>query len=120
MKECRIINKLNVKVIKNTNDTNKPDTVEINTIFSIGQKIDLKYDLNKKKTICSYGSISTENKTTENIGTFEITDILCNMLVYPHENMIELKSLDEKFLSLYPNSEYMTVFENVVLNKLVN
>lgn len=106
-----------VNVIKNKNDINKPDLTEIETLFMISQMIKLKYDTPKTNTSCGY-SQKTINSSV-NIGEFKVTDIFCNMLVYPHENMIELESQDEVFDELYPREKIMLIFENTVVNRLV-
>ncbi len=110
---------ITVSTIKNENDINKPDKMTVYSPFSVGQVIQLEYDLPRDKqwkpvgyadAILRPGGVA--------VGNFIVTDIYCNLLVNPQINMIELQSLDHTFNLAHPDARTMQVFEDVVLKRL--
>ena len=97
--------KLIVDVMKNNLQLNKPSRVEIQTEFKIGDVIEMNYDVPK-------GPLKP--------GIFKVTNIICNMLVFPHENMLELDSIDNTYDSLYPNKKTILIFEEVVRDRIIS
>lgn len=108
---------LSVNTIKNQSDNGKPDKMDVSCSFSVGQVIQVEYDLPKHKAYAGYSSLNylTGGSAT---GDFIVTDIVCNLLVNPPENMIELQSLSSEFNQIHPDARTMLLFEDVVLKRL--
>lgn len=78
-----------MKVVKEAGDNSKPDTVEMATQLNIGDKIIMQYD-----------RFSRENKHSSNkgIAEFTVTDIACNMVVFPNSVWVRLDTNDSNFI----------------------
>lgn len=110
---------ITVTTIKHENDFNKPDKMTVFSPFSVGQVIQLEYDLPRGKKWRPVGyADATLYPGGVAIGTFIVTDIVHNLLVSPRENMIELQSLDHTFNQVHPDARTMLVFEDVVMKRL--
>lgn len=83
-----------MNVIKVAGDSSKPDTVEMDTAFSIGDKFKMEYDWCSRYPAIN-GYIPIWHKDT---AEFEVVDIVCNMLINPHEVWVRLRSCDETFI----------------------
>ncbi len=94
-----------------------PDTVEIETPFSIGRRINVVYDLPKQERYVGYARVA-ERSHGKALGVFEVTDIYRNMLVNPNFTMVELTSRDKEFDKFHPLSTTMLIDEDVVLQRL--
>ena len=91
-----------MNVIKVAGDSSKPDTVEMDTAFKIGDKFEMEYDwCSKHKAMNGY--INNWHKDT---AEFEVVDIVCNMLINPHEIWVRLKSKDENFTKRCGSKEF--------------
>lgn len=99
-------------------DESKPEKAEIETPFSIGQRINVEYDLPRKGHQWRGYAEPGEIKCRKALGVFEVTDIYLNMLVNPNLIMVELTSRDEKFDRIHPDSKVMLIDEAVVLKRL--
>lgn len=109
---------ITVSTIKHEGD-DKPDKMTVYSPFSVGQVIQIEYDLpsSKKWEPVGYAD-ATLRPGGVAMGEFMVTDISCNLLVYPQINMIELQSLDYIFNQVHPNARTMLIFEDVVLKRL--
>lgn len=108
---------ITVSTIRHENDLNKPDKTTVYSPFSIGQVIQLEYDLPKQKNYTGYSNFFLRPGGVA-VGSFIVTDILHNLLVSPRMNMIELQSLDHTFNQVHPKARTMLIFEDVVLKRL--
>lgn len=106
-----------VKTLRNRAEA--PETTEISTPFMVGQVIDLEYDLPDKQVRTAYSGY-TILPGGKAIGSFEVTDIVLNTLINPNHTMVEVKSLDEKFDALYPDSKTMLIYEDVIIKRWKN
>lgn len=106
-----------VKTLRNREDA--PETAEIKTPFEIGQTIDLEYDLPAQKYYSGYSSLQFR-PGGKAVGSFEVIDVVLNTLINPNLPMIKVKSQDEKFNALYPDSKTMLIFEDVVIKRWKN
>lgn len=95
---------------------NAPEKIEIDTPFSIGQMLNVEYDLPRKLQWSAY-SRAIEVSPGKALGVFKITDIYRNMLVNPNFTMIELTSRDETFDKLYINDKTFLIEEDVLLKR---
>lgn len=82
-----------MNVIKVAGDSSKPNMVEIDTAFNIGDKFKMEYDWCSRHQALN-GYIPKWHK---DIAEFEVVDIVCNMLINPNEVWLRLKSKDENF-----------------------
>ena len=82
-----------LKVLKSVNASDKPEIVEITTAFKIGDTFKMEYDWCKRKQAMN-GYILEWHK---DIAEFKVKDMVCNMLINPHEVWIRLTSDDELF-----------------------
>lgn len=82
-----------MNVIKCVGNSTKPVMVEMDTEFKIGDKFKMEYDWCKRQQGMN-GYIAEWHK---DVAQFEVVDIVCNMVVNPHEVWLRLHSLDEKF-----------------------
>lgn len=108
-----------VRTMKVQGDTDKPERMEVTCPFSIGQVIDLEYDLPRKRAYSGYSSASFSSRGKA-VGQFMVTDVIHNLMVSPRMNLLEVQSLCEEFNKLYPRERTMMVFEDVVLKRLKN
>lgn len=106
-----------VNTLKNQGDDRKPNKMDVSCPFSVGQVIQVEYDLPKHKAYVGYSSLNHLPGGSA-VGDFIVTDIVCNLLVNPPENMIELQSLSSEFNQIYPDARTMLLFEDVVLKRL--
>lgn len=109
---------ITVPVLKSAG-VNKPDRVEIQTPFLPGQEITLEYDLPRRSPVVVGYAAIWEPPVEKRKGQFKVTEIFCNMLVFPHENMIIVESLDPAFDRHYPDRKAMVLFESTVLKRIV-
>lgn len=108
---------VSVRTMRPAGRDDRPDRVEVPCSFSVGQVVDLEYDLPKKTCYSGYahqGSIPGGKA----VGSFMVTDIIHNLLVYPGVNLLEVQSLCEEFNKLYPQERTMMVFEDVLLKRM--
>lgn len=106
-----------VDTLKNQGDDRKPNKMDVSCPFSVGQVIQVEYDLPKHKVYGGYSSLNYLPGGSA-VGDFIVTDIICNLLVDPPVNMIELQSLSAEFNKTHPNDRTMLLFEDVVLKRL--
>ena len=106
-----------VSTMKVVGDTQNPNKMQVMCPFSIGQVIQVEYDLPKMLSGSAYsqGMGYTSGKC---VGDFMVTNVICNMLVFPHTNMIELQSLSDDFNKVHPDSRTMLLFENAILMRM--
>ena len=105
-----------VRTMKHERDTGLPDEMAVSCLFSVGQIIDLEYDLPKKFRWLGYSR--GESIMGPRIGQFMVTNVIHNMLAYPRMNMLELQSLSAEFNQVHPDSRTMLLFEDVVLKRM--
>jgi len=110
---------LTVRTMKVQRDMEKPDQMEVACPFSIGQIINLEYDLPRKTAYTGYSSASFTPRGKA-VGQFMVTDVIHNLMVSPGMNLLEVQSLCEEFNKLYPRERTMMVFEDVVLKRMKN
>lgn len=110
-------NGITVATMRHEGDTDVPDKMTVQTPFSVGQVINMEYDLPKNPSWAAYNHYQ-DGHAGVRVGQFIVTDILHNMLVYPRMNMIAVQSLDADFNKLYPNDRSMLLFEDVVLKRM--
>lgn len=109
--------KVVAKTLRHKNDK-APETIEIETSFSIGQRINVEYDLPKKRYVrCGYATL-VEVKQGKAVGVFEVTDVYLNMLVNLNFTMIELTSRDKEFDRVRPDCKTMLIDEEVVIKRV--
>ncbi|MDO5587187.1 MAG: hypothetical protein Q4G53_08895 [Clostridia bacterium] len=82
-----------INVIKIAGDSSKPNMVEMDTAFNIGDKFKMEYDWCRRKQAMN-GYTAEWHK---DIAVFEVVDIVCNMLVKPYSVWLRLRSWDENF-----------------------
>ena len=70
-----------INVIKVAGDSSKPNMVEMNTAFNIGDKIKMEYDW-CRRVQCMNGYMPHWYKA---VAEFEVVNIVCNMLINPPE-----------------------------------
>lgn len=99
-----------MNVIKVAGDSSKPDKVEMDTAFSIGDKFRMEYDWCKRYQGMN-GYIPSWHKDT---AEFEVVDIVCNMLINPHEVWVRLRSCDENFTKRCGSKEFDAPEKQVV------
>lgn len=107
---------LTVRTMKNEGAHEHPDQMTVSCPFSVGQLIDLEYDLPKKFRWLGYSR--GESIMGPRIGQFMVTNVIHNMLAYPRMNMLELQSLSAEFNQVHPDSRTMLIFEDVVLKRM--
>lgn len=83
-----------MNVIKVAGDSSKPNKVEMDTMFNIGDKIKMEYDW-CKRVQCVNGYVPHWYK---DVAEFEVVNIVCNMLINPPEIWIRLRSNDKDFI----------------------
>lgn len=83
-----------VNVIKAAGDLTKPNKVEMNTEFNIGDKFKMEYDW-CKRVQCVNGYIPHWHK---DVAEFEVVNIVCNMLINPPEIWVRLRSCNKEFI----------------------
>ena len=83
-----------MKVLKSVAASDKPEIVEITTAFNIGDTFKMEYDWCKRKPAMN-GYIMEWHKDT---AVFKVADIVCNMIINPHEVWLRLTSDDESFI----------------------
>ena len=110
---------MRVRTMKSNRDIDKPDTMDFNCPFVIGQVLDLEFDLRKNLRSAGYAD-SQESSPGRRFGKFMVTDVIHNLLVYPRMNMIEIQSLCEDFNKFYPHQRTMMVFEDILLTRMKN
>lgn len=91
-----------MNVIKVAGDSSKPDKVEMDTTLSIGDKFRMEYDWCNRYQGMN-GSIPYWHIDT---AEFEVVDIVCNMLINPHEVWVRLRSCDEDFTKRCGSKEF--------------
>ena len=109
---------MRVRTMKSNKDFDNPDNMEVNCPFTIGQVLDLEFDL-RKNSHRGYAD-SQEAAPGRRLGKFMVTDVIHNLLVYPRMNMIEIQSLCEDFNKFYPQQRTMMVFEDILLARMKN
>ncbi|MCR4719342.1 MAG: hypothetical protein K5768_06910 [Firmicutes bacterium] len=82
-----------VRVIKREGDTSKPDNIETDTAFAIGDRFEMEYDWCTKMQ-CMNGYRPIWHKA---VAEFVVEDIVCNMLINPSSIWVRLKSDDKVF-----------------------
>ena len=82
-----------IKVFKSVDASDKPDTIELESAFKIGDTFKMEYDWCKRKPAMN-GYIMEWHKDT---AVFKVEDIVCNKVINPHEVWIRLTSDDELF-----------------------
>lgn len=82
-----------INVIKTEGDISKPDAIEMDTKLKIGDRFTMQYDWCSK--ICGING----NKVNWHIGTaeFTVSNMVCNMLLFPHEIWVRLHTQDSDF-----------------------
>lgn len=103
-----------IKTLKVVNDDSNPGTVEMDTKFNIGDRITMQYDW-CSKTPCING-----NKLNWHIGTaeFTVSNMVCNMLLFPHEIWMRLHTKDRDFINRCGCDEFDAP-EQQVLKRIV-
>lgn len=107
---------LTVDVMKRQGADNIPNKVDISRPFSVGQIIQVEYDLPSQLRYSGYSHCGRCPGGVA-VGSFMVTDILCNSMINPPINMIELQSLSEEFNAIHPNDRTMLLFEDVVIKR---
>lgn len=110
---------VSVRTMKVVGDSKKPDRMDVPCAFSVGQVVNLEYDLPHKKGYSGYSLLSFI-PGGKAVGPFMVTDVIHNMMVYPSMNLLEIQSLCEEFNKLYPQERTMMVFEDVMLKRMKN
>ena len=105
-----------VDTLKVQGDDKKPDKMDVSCPFWVGQVIRVEYDLPKQRVYGGYSSLYDFPGGVA-MGEFMVTDVMCNLLVDPPKNMIELQSLSPEFNRIHPNDRTMLLFENVVVER---
>lgn len=105
-----------VDVVKNDGDMEKPEKKEVSCPFTVGQVVELEYDLPKKMRWT--GNLASHASAGKAVGTFMVTYVAHNMLFSPGKNMLEVQSLCEEFNKVYPQERTMMVFEDVMLQRM--
>lgn len=85
-----------VDVIKHASDVGKPEKVEVDSCFYIGERLKITYDGSTEI------SGMTGNTKRWNTGTADVkvVDIVCNMVINPAEVWVILEPDDPLFLEL--------------------
>ena len=110
-------NTITVKTLRR--NKSQPEKLEIDSpSFSLGQRINVEYDLPRKGHQWRGYAEPVELKCGKALGLFEVTDIYLNMLVNPNLVMIELTSRDEKFDKIHSDCKTMLIAEAVVIKRL--
>ena len=91
-----------LKVLKGARDTWKPEEVEMDTAFNIGDKFKMEYDW-CKRIQCMNGY---KPEWYKDVAEFTVVDMVCNMLVYPSEVWLRLGSEDEMFRKRCGSEEF--------------
>lgn len=107
---------MTVSAVKAVGDSVNPDKIQVTCPFSIGQIIDLEYDLPKKGS--SGYSHRIAYSSGKSIGEFMVTNVVCNMVISPMHNMIEIQSLSDAFNSVHPNSRTMLLPEDFIVKRM--
>lgn len=108
-----------VRTMKRAGDSTKPNKVEVPCAFSIGQVVNLEYDLPKKVGYAGYNcSLRSFIPGGKAVGQFMVTDVIHNLMVFPTMNLLEVQSLCEEFNKLYPHERTMMVHEDVMLKRM--
>ena len=108
---------IQVPAMKLAGNDSQPDKVYVLSPFSSGQVIDVEYDLPKKMCHMGYAS-ANYIPGGKAVGQFMVTDIVCNLLVDPQMNMLELQSMSAEFNMIHPDARTMLLFEDIVLKRL--
>lgn len=108
---------VSVRTMKVVGDSKKPDRIEVPCAFSVGQVVNLEYDLPKRQQHTGYSGITFVPRGKA-VGQFMVTDVIHNLLVQPSINLLEVQSLCEEFNKLYPQERTMMVFEDVLLKRM--
>lgn len=82
-----------MKVLKSANASNKPDTIELESAFNVGDTFKMEYDWCKRYPVMNGYKLEWH----KDIAVFKVEDMVCNMLFNPHEIWIRLTSDDELF-----------------------
>lgn len=104
---------MKVKVIKHVNDSEKPETVEVDSCFSIGEKLTITYDCSTEIRGIN-GNIKRWSTSTAEV---EVIDIVCNMITLPEETWVCLKTEDPLFLELI-GERMLAVPEKTLLERV--
>ena len=83
-----------MKVLKSVNASDKLEIIEIESAFNIGDTFKMEYDWCKRKPAMN-GYLLEWHKDT---AVFKVEDIVCNMVINPHEVWLRLTSDDESFM----------------------
>lgn len=110
---------ITVDTLKGERDDRKPNKADVRCPFTVGQVVELEYDLPRKRNYSGY-SYSNILPDGTAMGKFIVTDILYNLLVDPPVNMIEFQSLSTEFNMVHSDARTMLVFEDVALKRLKN
>lgn len=108
---------ITVDTLKGQGDTRKPNKMDVSCPLSVGQIIQVEYDLPKQWKYTGYAHKDFRSGGVV-VGKFMVTDVVCNLLVDPPMNMIELQSLSAEFNQIHPDARTMQLFEDVVLKRL--
>ena len=108
---------ITVDTMKFQDDEKKPDKIDVQCPFVVGQVVHLKYDLPRNHSYAVDYAGYRPPEQRKAIGPFMVTDVLCNMLVNPPMNMIGVQSLDDTFNRLYPQDRHMLLFEDVIIRR---
>lgn len=103
-----------MKVLKGARDTWKPDEVEMDAAFSVGEKFKMEYDW-CIRIPCMNGYRPEWHK---GIAEFTVVDMVCNMLINPNEVWVRLSSDDETFQKRCGSEEFDAP-EKQVLERMV-
>lgn len=82
-----------MKVLKSVNASNKPDTIELESAFNVGDTFKMEYDWCKRYPAMNGYTLEWH----KDVAVFKVKDMVCNMLINPHEVWIRLTSDDELF-----------------------
>ena len=71
---------------------------EVDTRFSVGERFRIVYDLSGTRMPSGIWNMRNQEEMI-----VEIVEIVCNMLIFPAEVWVLLKTEDPKFLAFYGN-----------------
>ncbi len=82
-----------MKVLKSVTASNKLESIELESAFNVGDTFSMEYDWCKRYPAMNGYTLEWH----KDVAVFRVEDMVCNMLINPHEVWIRLTSDDELF-----------------------